>query len=435
MPRRRRGPGGELALDLDRRADRVVGAREGDHEAVALRLDDVFAVPAGALADDPVVSAEHLQPGLVAELFVERGRVLDVGEEDRQGAVARRELAQLGFRVLGPSGQLLERAPKDLAETLRPGLVSRAQHRLQRRQGATPHPAPCAARSPAQLLLEASRAPPLPLPEEGDRDQGHDGGDQQDEGDPNTEVRSGVRVYGRRSTSLHPWSGAGNWRRSWARPLRWRSPPHRCIGSDPGRWLLTGASSVPASYWQGLTTDPRERNIFFTGFREGLWRTTPNLLQTAGIANAIPPEVLAAEGYNHIGDPTWNPRRRSGDPSARVLRLSAREHLRDGPFGVADPSTLAWRYYVKLDTVEIAKAMWAETSPNGRLIWTSSGADLLAYRSRQVSFANHGPGGPLLHPVRRLEGAVPPSGSPARSSAGGGCSSPAPTADPTRSGR
>ena len=180
---------------------------------------------------------------------------------------------------------------------------------------------------------------------------------------------------------------------------------------DPGRWLLTGASSVPASYWQGLATDPRERSIFFTGFREGLWRTTPNLLQTAGIANAIPPEVLAAEGYNHIGDPTWN--QRGGGRVILPLEcydFSAGNTCGTGAFGVADPSTLAWRYYVKLDPAEIAKAMWAETSPNGKLIWTSSGDDLLAYRSRQVSFANHGPGGPLLHPVRRLEGAVPPSG-------------------------
>ena len=47
----------------------------------------------GAPADDLVMGAEDLQPGLVAELLVERGRVLDVREEDGQGAVARRELA------------------------------------------------------------------------------------------------------------------------------------------------------------------------------------------------------------------------------------------------------------------------------------------------------------------------------------------------------
>ena len=81
-----------------------------------------------------------------------------------------------------------------------------------------------------------------------------------------------------------------------------------------------------------------------------------------------------------------------------------------GAFGVADPATLAFRYYVKLDPAEIPKAMWAETSPDGRLIWTSSGDDLLAYRSSDVSFANRGPGGPVIHAVRRLPGAVPPTG-------------------------
>ena len=77
---------------------------------------------------------------------------------------------------------------------------------------------------------------------------------------------------------------------------------------------------------------------------------------------------------------------------------------------MADPSTLGFRYYVKLDPAQIKKAMWAETSPDGSLIWTSSGDDLLAYRSNQVTAANAAPSGPLLQPVRRLVGAVPPSG-------------------------
>ncbi|MFN8160090.1 MAG: hypothetical protein U0R52_03480 [Solirubrobacterales bacterium] len=180
---------------------------------------------------------------------------------------------------------------------------------------------------------------------------------------------------------------------------------------DPGRWLLSGASSVPVNYWQGLASDPAGENVFFTGFREGLWRTTPRLLQTAGVAGAIPPEVFAAEGYNHIGDPSWDP-----GEGGRVLlpmecySFSAGNTCGTGSFGVADPATLAFRYYVKLDPAEIPKAMWAETSPNGRLVWTSSGGDLLAYRSSQITPANRAPGGPLLRSVRRLSGAVPPSG-------------------------
>jgi hypothetical protein len=49
--------------------------------------------------------------------------------------------------------------------------------------------------------------------------------------------------------------------------------------------------------------------------------------------------------------------------------------------------------------------MWAEVSPDGRLLWTSSGTDLLAYRTADVT-----PGAGPLTAVRRLPGAVPPTG-------------------------
>jgi len=180
---------------------------------------------------------------------------------------------------------------------------------------------------------------------------------------------------------------------------------------DPGRWLLTGASSVPAVYWQGLTSDPAEVNLYFVGVFEGLWRTTPQLRQTAGVPAAIPAVVKQTEGYNHIGDPTWNP----GEGGRVLLPLECftpgvGNTCGTGAFGVADPATLDFRYYVKLDPAEIPKAMWAETSPDGSLVWTSSGDDLLAYRSSDVSQANRAPSGPLLEPVRRLVSAVPPTG-------------------------
>jgi hypothetical protein len=81
-----------------------------------------------------------------------------------------------------------------------------------------------------------------------------------------------------------------------------------------------------------------------------------------------------------------------------------------GSFGVADPATLEWRYYVKLDPAEIPKAMWAEVSPDGQLIWTSAGDDLLAYRASDVTQANAAPLGPAIKAARKLPGAVPPSG-------------------------
>lgn len=180
---------------------------------------------------------------------------------------------------------------------------------------------------------------------------------------------------------------------------------------DPGRWLLTGASSTPANYWQGLTSDPAEANLVFVGVFQGLWRTTAQLSQTAGAPTGIPAAVSAAEGYDHIGDPTWNP----GEGGRLLLPLECYtpgvgNTCGTGAFGVADPSTLAFRYYVKLDPAEIQKAMWAETSPDGSLVWTSSGNDLLAYRTADVSAANAGPGTQGIRPVRRLAGAVPPGG-------------------------
>src|SRR4029079_1102339 len=108
--------------------------------------------------------------------------------------------------------------------------------------------------------------------------------------------------------------------------------------------------------------------------------------------------VAQTEGYNHIGDPTWKP----GDGGRVILPMecydpaSGQNTCNKGAFGVADPATLAFRYYVNLDPAEIPKAMWAETSPDGKLIWTSSGNDLLAYRTSDVTQANPGPSGPAI---------------------------------------
>ncbi len=186
------------------------------------------------------------------------------------------------------------------------------------------------------------------------------------------------------------------------------------VAQDPGRWQLTGATSLPVNYWQGLTTDPGDQNVFLVGVFQGLWRTNPLLGQTAGVGSEIPASVTSTAGYNHIGDPTWNP----GDGGRVILPMecytpggpNGGNTCGNGAFGVADPTSLAFRYYVKLDPAEIPKAMWAETSPDGSLIWTSSGNDLLAYRTSDVTAAHAGPAGPVIHAVRRLRGAVPPTG-------------------------
>ena len=182
---------------------------------------------------------------------------------------------------------------------------------------------------------------------------------------------------------------------------------------DPGRWTLSGWSSVSTFYWQGVTSAGPSAPLYFSGPVEGLYRTNRWLGQTAAMSQAIPASVKAVEGYNHVGDISFD-----GRDGKRVL-LPLECYSPGGPnggntcgtgaIGTADPQTLAFRYYVKLDPAEIPKAMWVEASPDG-LLWTSSGNDLLAYRAEDVSAANASPAAPPIHSVRRLAGAVPPSG-------------------------
>jgi hypothetical protein len=178
--------------------------------------------------------------------------------------------------------------------------------------------------------------------------------------------------------------------------------------ADPGRWRLTGVSKIPLEYYQGMASDPARR-LWFDGVFSGLYRADARLHEQARQLAEIPVALTAREGYNHIGDIAWD--RREG---GRVL-LPLECYYPGGPgdantchtgsIGVADPTALRWRYSVKLSPAEIPKAMWAEVSPDGALLWTSSGADLLAYRTADITRG----AGPIAA-VRRLAGAVPPSG-------------------------
>lgn len=185
---------------------------------------------------------------------------------------------------------------------------------------------------------------------------------------------------------------------------------------DPGRWVNTGVSRFPESYNQGITLDPSGALFFDSTLLSfnGLFKTDSRLKQTGGESPEIPPDVTSRDGYNHIGDLSWDP----GEGGRLLLPLecftpggpNGGNTCGTGAFGVADPGTLRWRYYVKLDPADIPKAMWVESSPDGKLLWTSAGNDLLAYNAADINPANAAPGGPLLKPVARLAGAAPPSG-------------------------
>src|SRR3954452_15116390 len=180
--------------------------------------------------------------------------------------------------------------------------------------------------------------------------------------------------------------------------------------ADPGLWRETGRSTLPLVYYQGVTHTSGE-SWLFDGIYSGLWRTDKSFTQTGGNENVIPPDVQATEKYNHIGDISFD----RFEGGRVILPLECYyppqgNTCNTGSFGVADPASLSWRYYVRLDPSEIPKAMWAEVSPDGNLIWTSSGNDLLAYSAADVNPGNAAPLGAPIKAVRRLAGAVPPSG-------------------------
>jgi hypothetical protein len=191
--------------------------------------------------------------------------------------------------------------------------------------------------------------------------------------------------------------------------------PSAALARDPARFVDTGWSRFSTNYNQGISADPAG-SLYFDGASpafNGLFRTTRGLMQLALSSPVIPAGVAAGEGYNHVGDLSWD----AAEGGRVLLPLECYypgqpdpNTCKTGAFGVADPRSLAWRYYVKLDPADIPKAMWVEASPDGSLLWTSAGNDLLAYRSTDVTAANAAPGGPLIKPVRRLTGAVPPSG-------------------------
>ena len=182
----------------------------------------------------------------------------------------------------------------------------------------------------------------------------------------------------------------------------------------PGAGRLTGTTSLPIVYYQGVTADPA-RNLYFDGVFVGLYRTDSRVPRdrphrrrdparrarcarattTSATSPGTAPRAAASCCRSSATSPTG--------PTAATRACTARS---------ASPTrgTLQWRYYVKLDPAEIPKAMWNEVSPDGTLLWTSSGDDLLAYRTADISLANAAPEHAPIHSVRRLRGAVPPSG-------------------------
>ena len=98
----------QCSLDANPPQHSLFGVGEGDHEAVALRLDDVPAVLGDKFLEEPVVSLQELHPVSIAQLFVVDGGVLDVGEGDHHIAVGGQP-GEVGTLYLRPSGQIFDR--------------------------------------------------------------------------------------------------------------------------------------------------------------------------------------------------------------------------------------------------------------------------------------------------------------------------------------
>jgi hypothetical protein len=186
-------------------------------------------------------------------------------------------------------------------------------------------------------------------------------------------------------------------------------PATAAQADKPPAWEYNGHSEILPEYFQGVTSDD-EKNLYFAGPTVGLYRTDYELREEARLPFAIPGPIFFGRGYSHIGDITWD--RAEGGRILLPLECLNQMFCQRGAIGVSDPETLQWRYHVELDQSFIDKAMWAEASPNGKLLWTSSGSgdDLLAYDMSEINPANAWPDGPELQPVIRFEGAVPPNG-------------------------
>ena len=173
------------------------------------------------------------------------------------------------------------------------------------------------------------------------------------------------------------------------------------------RWRLVSASETPRSYYQGIAAG--RRNVFFVGTHGALFKTSFQLDDRRAGPREVPKAASTGDGYNHAGDLGWI---RRGRARLLVPLECFQPHAPGGgntcgrgAIAVADARTLDWLHVARLSPDEIDKAMWAEPSPDGRLVWTSVGRDLLAYSAAGVL----APADPdaELHPVVGLAGVSP----------------------------
>jgi hypothetical protein len=185
--------------------------------------------------------------------------------------------------------------------------------------------------------------------------------------------------------------------------------PAAADAADPGLWIKTTQLTKPAYYRQGLASNPATGDVFFSGSFSGITRTH-NETEVKTNTAAIPKDVIDREQYNHIGDIAFD----SGEGGRLFLPLESYAPLqpdtnpsKTASIGVMDATTLAWKYYVKLDPAEINKAQWVAVDPQQGLVWTIGDTTLLAYNIADINPANAAPNAAPIHSVKRLDNIVP----------------------------
>jgi hypothetical protein len=185
--------------------------------------------------------------------------------------------------------------------------------------------------------------------------------------------------------------------------------PASAQAADPGLWIKTSQLTKPAYYRQGLASNPLTGDVFFSGSFNGI-TLTRNEDELKKNTQAIPTDVANREQYNHIGDIAFDP----GEGGRILLPLESYAPLqkdtnpsKTGSIGVMDATTLAWKYYVKLDPSEINKTQWVATDPEHGLVWTIGDISLLAYNLSDINPANAAPNAAPIHSVRVMPNAVP----------------------------
>jgi hypothetical protein len=185
--------------------------------------------------------------------------------------------------------------------------------------------------------------------------------------------------------------------------------PASAQAADPGLWIKTSQLLKPATYRQGLASNPATGDVFFSGSFSGITRTHNEVVLKTNTV-AIPKDVADREQYNHIGDIAFD----AGDGGRLLLPLESYAPLapdtnpsKTASIGIMDPTTLAWEYYVKLDPAEINKAQWVATDPAHGLFWTLGDISLLAYNLADLNPANAAPNAAPIHSVKRFDNIVP----------------------------